>query len=72
MQTNAAFQIHPAAAHAAVLTVLVLGYRWQPDVLVARPGRRETELLGRFPARSPAVLLQPRGELRGHELLLQL
>lgn len=46
--------------------------RRQPDVLVAGPGRREAELLGRLPAGSAAVLVQPGGELRGHELLLQL
>lgn len=50
----------------------VLSCRRQPDVLVARPGGREAELLGRLPAGSAAVLVQPGGELHGHELLLQL
>ena len=46
--------------------------RRQSDVLVAGPWRGEAELLGRVPARRAAVLLQPGGELHGHELLLQL
>lgn len=46
--------------------------RRQSHVLVAGPRWREAELLGRVPARRAAVLLQPGGELRGHELLLQL
>lgn len=50
----------------------VLCCRRQSDVLVAGPRRGEAELLGRVPARRAAVLLQPGGELRGHELLLQL
>lgn len=50
----------------------ILSCRRQSDVLVARPGRRDAELLGRLPAGSPAVLVQPGGELHGHELLLQL
>lgn len=39
---------------------------------MAGPRRGEAELLGRVPARRAAVLLQPGGELRRHELLLQL
>lgn len=51
---------------------LCLCCRREPAVLVAGPRRRQKELLGRLPAWSAAVLLQPGGELHGHELLLQL
>lgn len=51
---------------------LWFGCRWQSAFVVAGPGRRKEELLGRLPAWSSAVLLQPGGELHWHELLLQL
>lgn len=55
-----------------LLTLPCFCCRRQSHVLVAGPRRGEAELLGRLPARRAAVLLQPGGELRGHELLLQL
>lgn len=54
------------------LTLVYCCYRRYSSVVVGGPGRREEDLLGRIPAWSSAVLLQPGRKLHGYELLLQL